>query len=193
MGTCFTRGTNAARMVLVRRSGSAILIVAGVLAAASFILLAYGGMAMQRPFLSASEVARVLALEMVRNWARRASLAFAALSIFVACGGSVDVGNVPEAGVAADASPFDSSRPACALTPPTMHRASAVACPSNALDASAAHDGAALDGSVVVSDAGSECITDEDCGTTGVCSCIGNTFGYAHSSFSNVCVTSNCG
>jgi hypothetical protein len=37
-----------------------------------------------------------------------------------------------------------------------------------------------------------ECHTDADCGDTGVCSCRGNTFGYAHMSPGNGCVQSNC-
>ena len=138
---------------------------------------------------------RVLALGMSPSESvRRTAVVLVTLSFVVACGGTTETGNVSGAGAdasRADSSP-DSSRPACALTPPTMHRASAVVCSSNALDASAAQDAAPLDGSAVASDAGTECITDQDCGATGVCSCIGNTFGYAHSSFSNVCVPSNC-
>lgn len=37
-----------------------------------------------------------------------------------------------------------------------------------------------------------QCTRDEDCGTTGVCSCQGQTFGFSHSSPGNICVPSNC-
>jgi hypothetical protein len=38
----------------------------------------------------------------------------------------------------------------------------------------------------------SACTMDDDCGDGGVCSCQGSTFGYAHTSFGNVCVPGNC-
>jgi hypothetical protein len=36
-----------------------------------------------------------------------------------------------------------------------------------------------------------ECLTDSDCGATGVCSCAGSTFEYAHQT-RNICVAANC-
>jgi hypothetical protein len=59
------------------------------------------------------------------------------------------------------------------LKPATYHRSLAGTCASNP-------------------DAGDACLSDPDCGATGVCSCKGETFGWAHVSSKNVCVPSNC-
>lgn len=40
--------------------------------------------------------------------------------------------------------------------------------------------------------AGDQCLQDSDCGATGVCSCKGSTFAWAHQSTHNTCVPSNC-
>jgi hypothetical protein len=38
----------------------------------------------------------------------------------------------------------------------------------------------------------SDCTTNDDCTEGGVCSCQGNTSGYAHSSFGNTCIPAGC-
>jgi hypothetical protein len=58
---------------------------------------------------------------------------------------------------------------------PTVHRTAPVACTASAGD-----------------DQGSdECLADADCAGSGVCSCAGNTFEYAHAT-RNLCVPANC-
>jgi hypothetical protein len=37
-----------------------------------------------------------------------------------------------------------------------------------------------------------ECVRDEDCGATGICSCRGTTFSWGHISLGNVCIHANC-
>jgi len=37
-----------------------------------------------------------------------------------------------------------------------------------------------------------QCVTDQDCGASGVCACDGQTFGFSHTRRGNVCIASNC-
>jgi hypothetical protein len=73
----------------------------------------------------------------------------------------------------------------CGSTPaekPVNHRLQATVCASTPPDAGFSPDGGSTD----------QCLADSDCAEAGVCSCRGNSFGYAHVSAGNSCVQSNC-
>ncbi len=85
--------------------------------------------------------------------------------------------------------------------PPTDHRAASVACPANNFPAKVACKTTAdcnpMPGSGSAFCNGESCqydrcLTDADCGASGVCSCKGMTRGIDNLSFGNVCVPGNC-
>ncbi len=140
-----------------------------------------------------------------RSMVRVASLAFALAAIAVGCGGSTVAGT--PGGVICEGH---------VLAAPVSHRVSATACgpsqPSLASCDPSAHAGCTLRGATGCSpDAGDTCgtceasasggsvcrfpdacLSDDDCGPSGVCSCQGMTFGFSHLSNNNQCLPSNC-
>ena len=94
--------------------------------------------------------------------------------------------------------PFDTATcgEAGSAREPLHHRASAVTCPRTGLTASCEETGTCGGPGWWACDAGAcvydQCVTDDECGATGVCTCIGEKRGFGAQSFGNDCVPSDC-
>ncbi|HEY6463890.1 MAG TPA: hypothetical protein VIY73_27155 [Polyangiaceae bacterium] len=87
------------------------------------------------------------------------------------------------------------------LPAPGLHRLTASECPSNVTggaacstdaDCQSASPGPPPSHCFQGACGADQCLEDSDCGATGVCSCAGQTRGYAGASPGNVCVQANC-
>jgi hypothetical protein len=108
----------------------------------------------------------------------RKALEASALAVLAVCG-AAHCGGATMGTAGSDAG-TDHQAPGSGCAPAAEaknHRPQAAAC-----GATAAADGGSSD----------ECLEDSDCSEGGVCSCQGNTFGYAHESTGNSCVAANC-
>jgi hypothetical protein len=107
------------------------------------------------------------------------------------CGGSSSTTSGADSGVHADAGgdvvvTHSEGGGTCRSAPPTIHRPSAGTCPSHETDAGA---DAGLSGCMPPKDA---CLTDSDCGATGVCDCEAPRCAEPFAVAGNVCIASNC-
>jgi hypothetical protein len=119
----------------------------------------------------------VLSFFSMQHLSARGVSASAALAVFGAihCGGAT-TGVAGGDAAAGHPTPNGSCAPASEAT---NRRPQAVACVSTP---GASVDGGSLD----------QCLVDSECADGGVCSCQGNSFGYAHESIGNSCVAANC-